>query len=82
MSGVFQALIVAGLFLLTAVVGLATVAMVRRGHHDNTGGNQQRGFNGIDAAVSRWSTRRCWHTDRPPQRRHRCEGTIKLRGGP
>jgi ribonucrease Y len=39
-SGVFEALIVAGLFLLTAVVGLATVAMVRRGHHDNAGGNQ------------------------------------------
>jgi ribonuclease Y len=38
-SGVFEALIVVGLFLLTAVVGLATVAMVRRGHHDNTGGN-------------------------------------------
>ena len=40
MSGVFEALIVVGLFLLTAVVGLATVAMVRRGHHDNTSGNQ------------------------------------------
>jgi len=39
-SGVFEALIVVGLFLLTAVVGLATVAMVRRGHHDSTGGNQ------------------------------------------
>ena len=42
MTGVFEALIVAGLFLLTAVVGLATVAMVRRGHHDNAGGNQHR----------------------------------------
>ena len=41
MSGVFEALIVVGLFLLTAVVGLATVAMVRRGHQDNTSGNQQ-----------------------------------------
>jgi ribonuclease Y len=41
-TGVFEALIVAGLFLLTAVVGLATVAMVRRGHHDNAGGNQHR----------------------------------------
>jgi ribonucrease Y len=39
-SGVFEALIVVGLFLLTAVVGLATVAIVRRGHHDSNGGNQ------------------------------------------
>jgi ribonucrease Y len=39
-SGVFEALIVVGLFLLTAVVGLATVAMVRRGHHDNASGTQ------------------------------------------
>jgi ribonuclease Y len=39
-SGVFQALVVVGLFLLTAVVGLATVVMVRRGHHANTGGSQ------------------------------------------
>jgi ribonucrease Y len=37
-TGVFQALVVVGLFLLTAVVGLATAVMVRRGHHDNTGG--------------------------------------------
>jgi ribonuclease Y len=37
---VFEALIVVGLFLLTAVVGLATVAMVRRGHQDHTSGNQ------------------------------------------
>jgi ribonucrease Y len=37
-SGVFQALVVVGLFLLTAVVGLATVVMVRRGKHDNTDG--------------------------------------------
>ena len=40
MSGVFQALVVVGLFLLTAVVGLATAVMVRRGHHDNTGGSR------------------------------------------
>ena len=40
MSGVFQALVVVGLFLLTAVVGLATVVMVRRGHRDNTTGSQ------------------------------------------
>jgi ribonucrease Y len=39
-GGVYQALIVVGLFLLVAVVGLATMVMVRRGHHDNTGGNQ------------------------------------------
>jgi ribonucrease Y len=39
-GGVFEALIIVGLFLLTAVVGLATVAIVRRGHHDNTGGNR------------------------------------------
>jgi ribonuclease Y len=38
-SGVFQALVVVGLFLLTAVVGLATVVMVRRGQHDNAGGH-------------------------------------------
>ena len=37
MTGVFQALVVVGLFLLTAVVGVATLVMVRRGHHDNTG---------------------------------------------
>ena len=37
MTGVFQALVVVGLFLLTAVVGLATAVMVRRVHHDNTG---------------------------------------------
>jgi ribonucrease Y len=36
-TGVFQALVVVGLFLLTAVVGLATAVMVRRVHHDNTG---------------------------------------------
>ena len=33
MSGVFEALIVVGLFLLIAVVGLATVVMARRGRH-------------------------------------------------
>ena len=37
MTGVFQALVVVGLFLLTAVVGVATLVMVRRGHHDSTG---------------------------------------------
>ena len=36
MTGVFQALVVVGLFLLTAVVGVATLVMVRRGHNDNT----------------------------------------------
>ena len=40
MTGVFQALVVVGLFLLTAVVALATAVMVRRGQHDNTGGHQ------------------------------------------
>jgi ribonucrease Y len=35
-TGVFQALVVVGLFLLTAVVGVATLVMVRRGHNDNT----------------------------------------------
>jgi ribonucrease Y len=33
-SGVFEALIVVGLFLLIAVVGLATVVMARRGRHN------------------------------------------------
>jgi len=33
-GGVYQALIVVGLFLLVAVVGLATAVMVRRGRHD------------------------------------------------
>ena len=33
MSGVFQALVVAGLFLLIAVVGLATIVMARRVRH-------------------------------------------------
>ena len=37
MTGVFQALVVVSLFLLTAVVGVATLVMVRRGHHDNPG---------------------------------------------
>ena len=37
MTGAFQALVVIGLFLLTAVVGVATFVTVRRGHHDNTG---------------------------------------------
>ena len=36
MTGVFQALVVVGLFLLTAVVGVATLVLVRRGHHDNS----------------------------------------------
>jgi ribonucrease Y len=36
-TGVFQALVVISLFLLTAVVGVATLVMVRRGHHDNPG---------------------------------------------
>jgi ribonuclease Y len=36
-TGVFQALVVVGLFLLTAVVALATAVMVRRGQHDNSG---------------------------------------------
>ncbi|HEX5908355.1 MAG TPA: Rnase Y domain-containing protein, partial [Propionibacteriaceae bacterium] len=40
MTGVFQALVVVGLFLLTAVVALATAVMVRRGQHNNTGGHQ------------------------------------------
>ena len=33
---VFQALVVVGLFLLTAVVAVTAVVMVRRGHHDDT----------------------------------------------
>jgi ribonuclease Y len=40
-SGVFEALIVVGLFLLIAVVGLATVIMARRGRH-NMGSYQAR----------------------------------------
>jgi ribonucrease Y len=40
-SGVFEALIVVGLFLLIAVVGLATVVMARRGRHSV--GNYQAG---------------------------------------
>ncbi len=36
MTGVFQALVVVGLFLLTAVVGVATLVLVRRGHQDNS----------------------------------------------
>ena len=36
MTGVFQALVVVGLFLLTAVVGVATLVLVRRGHHDSS----------------------------------------------
>jgi ribonuclease Y len=39
-TGVFQALVVVGLFLLTAVVALATAVMVRRGHQDNTDRHQ------------------------------------------
>jgi ribonucrease Y len=35
-TGIFQALVVVGLFLLTAVVGVALLVMVRRGHNDNT----------------------------------------------
>ena len=35
MSGVFQALVIIGLFLLIAVVGLATVVMARRGRHNS-----------------------------------------------
>ena len=40
MTGVFQALVVVGLFLLTAVVAVATAVMVRRGHHDTADGSQ------------------------------------------
>jgi ribonucrease Y len=36
-TGVFQALVVVGLFLLTAVAAVATLVMVRRGHNDDTG---------------------------------------------
>jgi ribonucrease Y len=39
-TGVFQALVVVGLFLLTAVVAVATLLMVRRGHNDDTGQGQ------------------------------------------
>jgi ribonucrease Y len=35
-TGVFQALVVVGLFLLTGVVAVATLVMVRRGHNDDT----------------------------------------------
>ncbi len=37
MGGVFQALVIIGLFLLIAVVGLATVVMARRGRHNAAG---------------------------------------------
>ncbi len=37
MSGVFEALVVVGLFLLIAVVGVATMVMVRRSRHNAAG---------------------------------------------
>ena len=53
MTGVFQALVVVGLFLLTAVVGVATLVMVRRGHHDNSRpATWSHSFDVIDASVS------------------------------
>ncbi len=42
MSGVFEALVVSGLFLLIAVVALATVVLARRSRH-NSAGYQARG---------------------------------------
>ena len=46
MGGVFEALIVVGLFLLIAVVGLATLVMARRGRH--AGGADQHHGGGAD----------------------------------
>ncbi|HVD53096.1 MAG TPA: ribonuclease Y [Propionibacteriaceae bacterium] len=46
MGGVFEALIVVGLFLLIAVVGLATLVMARRGRH--AGGADQHHAGGAD----------------------------------
>jgi ribonucrease Y len=45
-GGVFEALIVVGLFLLIAVVGLATLVMARRGRH--AGGADQHHAGGAD----------------------------------
>ena len=42
MSGVFEALVVSGLFLLIAVVAVATVVLARRSRH-NSAGYQARG---------------------------------------
>jgi ribonucrease Y len=53
-GGVFEALIVVGLFLLIAVVGLATLVMARRGRHaggadqHHAGGADQRSAGGAD----------------------------------
>ena len=37
MSGVFEALVVSGLFLLIAVVAVATVVLARRSRHNSAG---------------------------------------------
>jgi ribonucrease Y len=51
MSGVFQALVVVGLFLLIAVVGLATMVMARRGRH-NVGAYQSGAVTSSGAALT------------------------------
>jgi ribonucrease Y len=52
-SGVFEALIIVGLFLLIAVVGLATVVMARRGRH--SAGSYQAGTDHSAASTLRSS---------------------------
>ena len=51
MSGVFEALVVIGLFLLIAVVALATVVMARRSRH-NSAGYQTRAVNSAASTLA------------------------------
>ena len=50
MSGVFEALVVVGLFLLIAVVGAATMVMTRRSRH-NAAGYQNKTFHSTSSAL-------------------------------
>ena len=50
MSGVFEALVVVGLFLLIAVVGVATMVMARRSRH-NAAGYQTKTLHSTSSAL-------------------------------
>ena len=53
MSGVFEALVVSGLFLLIAVVAVATVVLARRSRH-NSAGYQTRAVPSTSINASDW----------------------------
>ena len=81
MSGVFEALVVSGLFLLIAVVAVATVVLARRSRH-NSAGYQARGVPSTTSTLPTGPsvTSNSQFADRSFRRRVDC-GTARILSG-